>query len=419
MRAIYTLEQKKKIHKRTMLVIMISQTLGGLGLAAGVTVGALIAQDLMGTENVAGFPSAIFTLGSAVAAFMVGQITQRNGRRNGLSTGFILGGIGAIGVILATKFENIICLFLFLFLYGFGTATNLQARYVGSDLAEPEDRSKAISSAMVATTLGAVLGPNLSNRMAEVATAWHLPPLTGSFILSAVAYQLSGLVIFIFLRPDPYQVAKHFDRDSGKQVTDERPISSQNNVILGAIIMIVTQMVMVAIMTMTPIHMKAHGHGLEQVGVVIGIHIGSMYLPSLVTGRLVARIGAFKMGILSGITLLASAVVAVVAPSSSFYLLIISLSLLGIGWNFGLISGTTIIVDSTMIKNRAKIQGSVDVFIALAGSIGGALSGVIVGNFSFGILGVLGAVSSILLIFYIYVYFKAMSKPSVKENATK
>lgn len=407
---IYTLENKKAIHKRTLLIIMISQALGGLGLAAGVTVGALIAQDLMGTDNLAGLPSAIFTLGSAMAALMVGQITQRKGRRQGLSTGFLFGGIGAVGVILATTFENILFLFLFLFIYGFGTATNLQARYAGSDLAEPKDRSKAISSAMVATTIGAVLGPNLSNIMSQVAVKFSLPPLTGSFILSAVAYLSSGLVIFIFLRPDPYQVAKTFDKDNKEQSIEAFASYSKKNVTIGAIIMIVTQTVMVAIMTMTPIHMRAHGHGLNQVGIVIGIHVGSMYLPSLVTGRLVAKIGAYRMGMLSGITLFLSAVLAVLAPPSSLMTLIISLSLLGIGWNFGLIGGTTIIVDSTNLKNRAKTQGSVDVFIAIFGSLGGALSGVIVGSSSYGTLGVLGAILSVLLIFYVYVYYK-----SVKE----
>lgn len=405
---IYSLEEKKSIHKRTLLIIMISQTLGGLGLAAGITVGALIAQELMGTDNVAGLPSAIFTLGSSLAAFMVGQITQKKGRRQGLSTGFLLGGLGAVGVIIATSVENIVLLFIFLFIYGFGTATNLQARYAGSDLAEPEERSKAISSAMVATTFGAVLGPNLSEVMSQVATQIGLPPLTGSFILSAVAYLSSGIVIFIFLRPDPYQVAKTFDTDSNKQNIDKISNYSKKNIMIGATIMIVTQLIMVAIMTMTPIHMKAHGHELNQVGIVIGIHIGSMYLPSLVTGRLVSKIGAYRMGILSGITLLFSAILAVFSPPSSLSLLIISLSLLGIGWNFGLIGGTTIIVDSTTINNRAKTQGSVDVFIALAGSFGGAISGVIVGSFSYGTLGLLGAVISILLSVYVYVFFKSV-----------
>lgn len=404
---IYTQADKERIHKRTLLTIIVSQTLGGLGLAAGITVGALIAQDILGTDNLAGIPSAIFTLGSSLAAFIVGKLTQKSGRRMGLSLGFALGGLGAIGVISATALENIFLLFVSLFIYGFGTATNLQARYAGSDLAEPADRSKAISTAMVATTFGAVLGPNLSSTMSNVATSLNLPPLTGSFILSAFAYLASGIVLFTFLRPDPYLVAKELDKQDKSNQTKEKNIGTldKKNLFVGALIMVVTQLIMVAIMTMTPIHMKGHGHGLNAVGIVIGIHIGSMYFPSLITGNLVAKFGAEKIGIASGITLFVSAIVAMISPPHSVLVLSIALSLLGIGWNFGLISGTTMIVDSTTIQNRAKIQGTIDVFIALSGSLGGIVSGVIVGTFTYGTLALLGAILSILLSCYATIYF--------------
>ena len=386
--------------------MILSQTLGGLGLSAGITVGALIAQELLGTDSLAGLPSAIFTLGSSLAAFLVGRLTQSGGRRSGLSTGFLVGGIGAVGVIASTAMQQVVFLFLSLFIYGFGTATNLQARYAGSDLAEPQDRSKAISTAMVATTFGAVLGPNLSNFMSNLAVQLQLPPLTGSFILSAFAYISSGLVLFLFLRPDPYQVAKELENQQSEKNSTHISINQthRKSVFIGALIMITTQMVMIAIMTMTPIHMKAHGHGLSTVGIVIGIHVGSMYLPSLLTGSLVAKIGAYKMGVASGITLSLAAVVAMIAPPHSTFVLSIALSLLGIGWNFGLISGTTMIVDSTAISDRLKIQGTVDVFIALAGSIGGALSGIILGRFSYGTLGLLGVIVSRLLVVYISIY---------------
>lgn len=385
---------------------MFSQTLGGLGLSAGITVGALIAQELLGSDRLAGLPSAVFTLGSSLAAFLIGRLTQSNSRRTGLSVGFLLGGVGAIGVIISTALQQIFCLFLFLFIYGFGTATNLQARYAASDLAEPADRSKAISIAMVATTFGAIIGPNLSNFMSKIALELHLPPLTGSFILSALAYISSGIVLFLFLRPDPYQVAKILEdnqTDNNNQVT-EREHLDKKSIFIGALIMTITQMVMVAIMTMTPVYMKMHDHGLHTVGIVIGIHIGSMYLPSLVTGNLVTKIGTYKTGILSGITLILAAVIAMISPPNSTVILSIALSLLGIGWNFGLISGTTMIVDATTLLKRPKIQGTIDVFIALAGSFGGAVSGIILNAFNYQVLGLLGIVVSVILITYIVVY---------------
>jgi MFS family permease len=146
--------------------------------------------------------------------------------------------------------------------------------------------------------------------------------------------------------------------------------------------MVITQIVMVGIMTMTTVHMKHHGHSLSDIGMVIGIHVAAMYLPSLVTGILVDKLGRIVMTIASGATLMAAGVVAAVAPTDSMLVLIFALVLLGLGWNFGLISGTALIVDSTNPSNRAKTQGSVDVLVALAGVSGGGLSGIVVAHSS-------------------------------------
>lgn len=162
--------------------------------------------------------------------------------------------------------------------------------------------------------------------------------------------------------------------------------------------MILTQIVMVAIMTMTPVHMRHHGHGLGAVGLVIGFHIGAMYLPSLVTGVLVDKLGRAAMAIASGTTLLLSGVIAAFAPGDSMVLLVTALSLLGLGWNFGLISGTALIVDSTDSATQAKTQGIVDVLIALSGAAGGALSGMVVAGSSYLALSLTGGILSLLLI---------------------
>lgn len=154
-------EKQRQLYKRTLFIIVMSQIFGGAGLAAGVTVGALLVQDMLGTDSFAGLPVAFLTLGSASAALIVGRLTQRFGRRMGLTTGFLAGGVGALGVILAATTDNIILLFASLLIYGAGTATNLQARYAGTDLANSTQRATAVSIAMVSTTLGAVAGPNL------------------------------------------------------------------------------------------------------------------------------------------------------------------------------------------------------------------------------------------------------------------
>lgn len=396
--------KQQQLYRRTLIIVVLSQIFGGAGLAAGITVGALLAQDMLGTDSFTGVPTALFTLGSAVAALLVGRLSQRFGRRIGLGLGFLAGGIGAIGVVLAALTNNIVLLFISLLIYGGGTATNLQARYAGTDLANTKQRATAASIAMVFTTFGAVAGPNLVTITGKFAVSIGVPSLAGPFILAAVAFILAGLVLLILLRPDPLIVASAIERNKKENSSDntaECTSSLQANrqgITIGGTLMILTQIVMVAIMTMTPIHMKHHGHSLSEVGLVIGFHVGSMYLPSLVTGILVDKVGRTAMAIASGVTLLLAGIVAAIAPGDSMIVLIVALSLLGLGWNFGLISGTAMIVDATTPSNRAKVQGSVDVLIALAGASGGALSGMVVAHSSFAALSIAGSMLSLLLI---------------------
>ncbi|MFJ7826621.1 MFS transporter [Psychrobacillus sp. NPDC096623] len=400
---IHSPEKQKTLYKRTLFVVSISQIFGGAGLAAGVTVGALLAQQMLGTDAYAGLPSALLTLGSAGAALFVGRLSQAFGRRTGLATGFIIGGLGAIGVIIAAIINSILLLFASLLVYGAGTATNLQARYAGTDLANSKQRATAISMTMVFTTFGAVAGPNLVNVMGNFALSVGIPSLAGPFILAAAAYILAGVFLFIMLRPDPFVIAKMIEvtnqepSNNGQMTTIEQT-ENKRGIIVGATIMVLTQIVMVAIMTMTPVHMIHHGHGLGEVGLVIGFHIGAMYLPSLVTGILVDKLGRTVMAIAAGTTLLLAGIIAAFAPGDSMILLVMALSLLGIGWNFGLISGTALIVDSTETSTRAKTQGTVDVLIALSGAAGGAMSGIIVSVSSYPTLSLVGAIISLLLI---------------------
>ncbi|WP_246072971.1 MFS transporter [Paenibacillus dokdonensis] len=401
-------EKQRQLHAKTMRIVIFSQMFGGAGLAAGITVGALIAQDMLGTDSYAGVPTGLFTLGSAGAALLVGRLSQRWGRRAGLATGFITGGVGAIGVVLAALFNSILLLFLSMLVYGAGTATNLQARYAGTDLALPKQRAKAISMAMVFTTFGAVAGPNLVNLTGRLATSIGAPPLSGPFMLAAVAYIVAGLVLLVFLRPDPFVVAKAIakeqldnavsDSDQAKLSLAHETTMNKKGIILGATVMVLTQIVMIAIMSMTPVHMQHYGHSLGKVGIVIGIHVAAMYLPSLITGALVDKLGYTIMSFASGITLLLAGLIAAYGPGDSMGVTILALALLGLGWNFGLISGTAALVDATPLQVRAKIQGTVDVLIALGGAAGGTLSGMVVAHSSYTALSLAGALLSVLLV---------------------
>mgnify|MGYP003603730349 FL=1 len=401
-----TVVEQRRLYRRTLAVVVVSQVFGGAGLAAGVTVGALLAQDLLGGHGTAGIPAALFTLGSALAAFAVGRVSQRRGRRAGLAAGFLVGALGAVGIVVAAATRNPLLLFPALFVYGSGTATNLQARYAGTDLASPHSRGTAVSIALVATTFGAVAGPNLVDQLGMLAESLGLPALAGPFLLAAVAYGLASLVLALFLRPDPLLLARRLAEAApdeplaSSEASEQRfpPSDNRRGIALGATIMVLTQVAMVAIMTMTPVHMRAHNHDLGEVGFVIGIHIGAMFLPSLITGPLVDRVGRVPMAVASATTLLAAGLVAALAPGESLTWLTVALALLGLGWNFGLISGTALIVDSTAPETRAQTQGSIDVLIAIAGAGGGAVSGVVMGLTSFAVLSLAGGVLALLLI---------------------
>ncbi|MCB1255545.1 MAG: MFS transporter [Microthrixaceae bacterium] len=408
--------------RRVIRTLVGAQILSGAGLAAGVSVGALLAQDMFGSEGLAGVPAALFTIGSAGAAVAVGRTSDRHGRRRGLSLGYATGALGAILIVAAASIGSTALLLPSLLIYGAGTATNLQARYAGADLATPEHSARAISTVLVATTIGAVVGPNMISPMGNLAEAVGVPRLAGPFLLAAAAYGLAAVVLQTRLHPDPLLLARERALKSAEaipvQVTGhdadgahapdgaaahsvgDRPSreSMQRRVLLGGFVMVVAQIVMAAIMTMTPVHMRAHGHGLAASGVVIAAHIAGMYLPSPLTGRLVDRFGASAIAIASGVTLAISGLMAAATPSSSVIGLGAALTVLGLGWNLGLLSGTSIVTDAVPIEVRARTQGSVDLSIAIAGTTGGLGSGVVVASSSYPMLAMVGAVIAIAVL---------------------
>ena len=167
------------------------------------------------------------------------------------------------------------------------------------------------------------------------------------------------------LRPDPLVTARAIADEAARAATaagTAAPATTTDTVLLrlGATAMIVTQLVMVAIMTMTPVHMREHGHGLGAAGLVISLHIAAMFLPSPVTGRLVDRYGRRPLIAASGVTLLSAGLLAATAPDDSVVLLSLALILLGLGWNLGLVAGTALLTDAVPLERRARTQGTVD-----------------------------------------------------------
>lgn len=416
------------LQRKALRVVIVSQVLGGAGLAAGVTVGALLAQQMLGSTGLAGLPAALFTGGSAAAALAVGRLSDRFGRRTGLALGYAAGAIGGAGVVLAAATGNVVLLLVAFTVYGAGTATNLQARYAGADLAAPAARGRAVSTVLVATTVGAVAGPNLIDITGALAQRVGVPALAGPFALAAAAYALAGAVLLALLRPDPLLTARRLGlgigtaaqapelpglselpdppTPRGHSAQSAQPTSdvvtaqarTRRTLIIAATAMVLTQLVMVAIMTMTPIQLRGNGHGLGAVGIVIAVHVASMYLPSPLTGWMADRYGRQPVLVAAGGVLLAAGVVGALAPPASLVALAAALGLLGLGWNLGLIGGTALVTDATPGEGRARVQGTIDVAVALSGAAGGIASGAVVAGMGYPALALAGGVLALLII---------------------
>jgi MFS family permease len=395
--------------RRTLAVLLLAQILSGAGLAAGITVAALLAEQMLGSSRWSGLPTVFFTVGSAAAAVGLGRLSQRFGRRAGLSTGYLIGALGTVGVVVAAGLGNIILFFASMIVYGAGAATNLQARYAGADLAAPSRRGRAVSIVLVATAVGAILGPNLVSTTGMVATKIGFPALAGPFMLAGLAYSAGALVLWLLLRPDPLLLARSIAAEvSSRSATPAAPSEAGAvpgsrrrwswALASGAGIMILTQLIMVAIMTITPIHIEHHGHGVDVTGIVIGAHVAGMFLPSPFSGWLVDRYGYLAIAVAAGVTLLAAGLIAAWAPVDSVATLVLALVLLGVGWNLGLVSGTTLVTDAVPLETRARTQGVVDLGIALAGAGGGLSSGLIFAATSYATLTLTSGLLALLII---------------------
>ncbi|MEU0738008.1 MFS transporter [Streptomyces sp. NPDC006134] len=381
-----------RARRRALTVLVVSQALGGAGMAAGITVGALLAQDLFGSAGLAGLPAALFTAGGALGAAALGRVCQRFGRRPGLTLGNAAAALGSAGVVAGAAARWPVLLLAALFVYGAGTATGLLARYAGADLAPPERRGRAAGTVLFAMTLGAIAGPNLVGPTGALAHAWGVPRLAGPFLLAAAAYTAAALVLLVWLRPEPLLPARPAEPHGPHGAPDEpgagprRPVRGAPGVVTGATVMITAQLVMIAVMTMTPVHLAGHGHTTQAVGLVIALHVGAMFLPSPLIGLLADRVGGRRVADAAGAVLLGAGLLAALAPPASVALSACALVLLGVGWNLALLGGTALITDAAPAGDRAAVQGLADVGMSVAGATGGMASGLVMGSGGYPVL---------------------------------
>ena len=382
-----------RVQRRTLTVLVAGQVFGGAAAAAGITVSALLAKDLLHGETFAGLGFASVTLGSAGAAVPLSRHMARSGRRSGLTLGYRVAACGALLTIAAAELRFVPLLLAGLVLFGAGNASNLLARYAAVDLALPAHRGRAMSTVVFATTLGAVVGPNLIEPAGVLAGRLGLPDLAGPYLVALVLFTVAAAVEAVFLRPDPLVVA-------GRLQEDEPAIRSSVRRSLGLVLavpdarlglasMVVSHGVMVTLMTMTPLHMEGEGETLGAIGAVISIHIAGMYSLSPLVGWLADRVGRLPVASAGAASILVGSVVA--AGGHHTWTMAVALFLLGLGWSCGLIAGSAVLTDALPAAERPASQGAADLLMGVTGSVGGVTSGLVVGALGFTALTLTGA----------------------------
>lgn len=384
--------------RRTVVVLAAAQVAGGLGIGAAVSVGGLLALDISGSEIWAGGSSTASTLGAALFALPFAAVAARSGRRRSLSSAWGLAAIGAAVVVLAAVLGSYPALIVGMLLIGAGNAAIYQSRYAATDLALPAKRGRDLSLVFWAATVGTILGPNLTEPGAVVAELLHIPPLVGPFVFAGVGMGLAVVLTMAFLRPDPLllsqgllagQLVTRAPDDSaafdepGAAIQIRPSVWHNPRTRLALSSIVLSQSVMVAVMTMAPVHLRHHGATLTIVGLTISLHIAGMFAFSPIFGFLADRAGRVTT-ILIGQGLLAAAAFVAGTSGDSEPRLMVGLFLLGLGWSAGLVAGSTLLAESVPAPARVRVQGISDVLMNLVGATGGALSGVLLALIGFG-----------------------------------
>lgn len=373
--------------KRPIALLMLTNVLGGVGVASGIAVGALLVQQVAGTAW-SGFGQALSVLGAAIAAVPLAQLAARRDRRTALATGYRIAALGAAGVILGALLQSVIVLFLALLLFGAAQATNLQTRYAGAEYAAGPRRATLMSLVFWATTVGSVLGPNLTTVGDRLGASLALPGLSGSYLFGIVAFLLASFVAMMLPRRTAAPAVPGREKSSISAVAALRWAMAHPTARFAVLLTALAHGVMVGVMSMTPVELRGHDHGLQVVGLVISLHILGMYALSPLFGFLADRIGAIRVAGIGVAVLLAATALGVVASRGSLTVTMVALVLLGLGWSASIISASALLAGVDAGEVRVPLQGASDALMNYVGAGAAILGGPIIAFLGYGGLNV-------------------------------
>jgi MFS family permease len=359
------------------------------GLIAVLTVAALAAEDMLGSATLGGLPAATATIGIAAGTAPIAWLMARSGRRAGLRAGLGVAAVGALVAAAAVNINVFPLLVVGMFVFGAGIASERLARYAAADITPPSRQAFAISLVVWAGTIGSVLGPTLLEPAKGLAAWFGLEGLAGPFLVAAATSAVAAVVIDRLLRPDPLSFVTVHSADRSAAV--RRPHLTDPKVRVAIVALLIGQVVMVLIMTMTPVHVRRAGEELGVVGLVIAAHTLGMFAFSPLTGVLSDRFGRVAVIVAGQVLLVVSAVLASFADGDERLLLVVSLYLLGLGWNFGFVAASALLTENADAGDRVALQGAADFVVWTSAAVASLSSGALLEAGSYTVLSLIGA----------------------------
>lgn len=364
---------------RITAALFAAQSLFSATTIAIFTLTPIIAAQLGGSDAAAGVPSTVNLLGRAAVAYPMGWLMDRAGRRFGLSLGFLIGALGA-AISLWGVANNLYLPFLVgAAVMGAARGSAEQSRYVAAEVYPAGRRARIMGIIVFAGTIGAVGGPRLVTPSERLAEQWGLAAMAGPFIAGLALFLLAMIITVVFLRPDPLQIGRIEAREEEKRNGPPAAARSlgqlfRHPVALVAIAaMLVGQLVMTLLMVITPLHMSHHEHHTNAIANVIMAHTLGMFGLSGVTGWLIDRFGRYSMIVIGALLRVVAGLLAPLSPEVP--LLALSLFLLGLGWNFCFIAGSSLLAGVLAAGEQGRAQGASEVVVALASGAGSLGSG--------------------------------------------
>lgn len=378
-------------------VLAVASALGNVGLAAIATSGAVLVVEVTGRETESGLPLGLTTAGAAVAALFTTRLMVVVGRSFALLVGYLIGTVGALGVVVgATRGWSTPVLVGNGLMGGAVTATAL-TRYAAAAVTEKVRQGRGLSIAVAMGAVGAVAGPNLYEPAGQVVGRLGLAANAGLYALAVPALMLAAGATWAAGVAHP--ALRRSKRSSDEPTTSQYSIRKAvlSTATLRHVVALATaNLVMVGAMSVVPFHMSEGGHGHGAVGAVVSLHLLAMFAPSPLSGRWADRIGAGNVANI-GLSVMGTSCLLLAAEPRGGQLLGTSaaLALLGLGWNLAFVGGSAALVQSVPTHLSARIEGPVEAVVALCAALGAVGAGLIHTSNGLGAVGYVGAVISV------------------------